>query len=88
MGTDAKLRRIPKVEHSRKAPRTSAKVSLGNALATTILCRQIAAVPANFGLRVLQASKNGFTKAGRHFRSLSKSVSSWMMKDADRPAAI
>ena len=85
---EAKLWILPKVEHSRKAPRTSAKVSLGNAFATTILCRQTAAVPANFGLRVLQASKNGFTKAGRHFKSLSKSVSSRQIKDADRPAAI
>ena len=31
-------------------------------------------VPAYFGLRVLQASKNGRTKFGRLFRSLSTSV--------------
>ena len=81
-------RDLPRVEHSRKAPRTSTRFSFGNALATTIRCRQTAAVPANFGLRVLQASKNGLTNTGRLFRSLSKSVCQQHLKSPDRPAAI
>lgn len=88
MEVESKPENLPKVEHSRKAPRTSGRVSLGNALATTIRCRQTAAVPANFGLRVLQASKNGFTNTGRHFKSLSKSVFFRQLQDPDRPAAI
>ena len=51
-------------------------------------CRQIAAVPANFGLRVLQASKNGLKNTGRLFRSLSKSVCQQHLESPDRPAAI
>ena len=84
----SKKRNLPRVEHSRKAPRTSARFSFANALATTIRCRQTAAVPANFGLRVLHASKNGLTKTGRLFRSLSKSVYKQHLKSPDRPAAI
>ena len=45
-------------------------------------------LPANLGLRVPQASRNGFTKAGRDFKSLSRSAFAQCSTLEDRPAAI
>lgn len=66
-------RKLPKVEHSRRASKTSSKVSRGSALDTIKRCKQITPLPANLGFRVPQASKKGLTNVGRHFKSLSKS---------------
>ncbi len=77
----------PNDEHSRKASKACPRDSFGKPFVTISLCRQLIALPAILGLRVLQASRNGRTKSGRHFKSLSRSV---YITDQDRengPAA-